>query len=183
MYGLVNKAIEDLVCSGHGEETWEKIKSKAGVEVDVFVSNEGYPDEITYKLVGAASEVLGISSEEILHAFGEHWVLYTGREGYGELFEAAGNSFKEFLVNLPNFHTRVTLAYPHLVPPKFKCTNVTDSSLTLHYYSEREGLAPMVAGLLSGLGKKYDTAVKVTQKKSRGNGDEHDEFFVEFESE
>lgn len=89
MYGLVNKAIEDLVCSSHGVETWGRIKSKAGVDIEVFVSSEGYPDELTYNLVGAASEVLGISSEEALHAFGEHWVLYSGREGYGELSAAA----------------------------------------------------------------------------------------------
>ena len=33
MYGLVNRAVEDLVCTNFGEETWEKIKEKAGVDV------------------------------------------------------------------------------------------------------------------------------------------------------
>ena len=56
MYGLVNKAIEDLVVSNFGEDKWEAIKAKAGVDVEVFVSNEAYPDDITYNLVGAASE-------------------------------------------------------------------------------------------------------------------------------
>ena len=46
MYGMVNKAVEDMVCMHHGEEAWEQIKSKAGVDVEVFVSNEGYPDEV-----------------------------------------------------------------------------------------------------------------------------------------
>ena len=40
MYGMVNKAIEEMVCMHHGEEMWERIMSKSGVDVDVFISNE-----------------------------------------------------------------------------------------------------------------------------------------------
>ena len=56
MYGLVNKAVVDLVVSKFGEDTWNAIKKKAEVDIDVFVSMDGYPDELTYKLVGAASD-------------------------------------------------------------------------------------------------------------------------------
>lgn len=34
MYGMVNKAVEGLVCQQFGEEAWEAIKERAGVEVD-----------------------------------------------------------------------------------------------------------------------------------------------------
>ena len=115
MYGMVNKAVEEMVRMHHGEETWEQIKSKAGVDVDVFISNEGYPDEITYKLVEAASEVLDTPAEAILEAFGHHWILHTASEGYGGLMRAGGKSLGEFLINLPNFHSRVVLMYPN--PP------------------------------------------------------------------
>jgi hypothetical protein len=43
MYGLVNKAIEDMVCSQFGEATWKAIKQKAALEMDSFISMEGYP--------------------------------------------------------------------------------------------------------------------------------------------
>ena len=92
MYGLVNKAVEELVCSRFGEEAWETIKRKAGVEIDAFVSMDSYPDDVTYKLVAAASEVLAMPSDDILKAFGEYWVLYTAREGYGELLKMSGKS-------------------------------------------------------------------------------------------
>ena len=104
MYGMVNKAVEEMVCMHHGEAMWEEIKAKAGVDVEVFMSNEGYPDEITYQLVGAASEVLKLPAEQILHDFGEHWVLHTAQEGYGGLMKAAGRNLPEFLRSLPNFH-------------------------------------------------------------------------------
>ena len=70
MYGMVNKAVEDMVCSMHGEAMWEKVKERAGVDVDVFISNEGYQDEMTYQLVGAASELSGTPPDQILEAFG-----------------------------------------------------------------------------------------------------------------
>ena len=58
MYGLVNKAIHDMICTHHGPETWEIIKHKAEVEADSFISMEAYPDEINQRLVKAASAVL-----------------------------------------------------------------------------------------------------------------------------
>lgn len=44
MYGMVNKAIEEMLVMHHGEDLWEKVKAKAGVAVEVFISNEAYPD-------------------------------------------------------------------------------------------------------------------------------------------
>ena len=49
-----------------------------------------------------------------------------------------------------------------------------------HYHSEREGLAPMVVGLLKGLGKRFETLVEVTHDKVRGEGSDHDEFVIHF---
>ncbi len=96
MYGLVNKAVVDLVVSKFGEEKWQAIKKKAEVDVDVFVSMDAYPDDLTYRLVGAASEVLKLAPEQVLEAFGQHWVLYTAAEGYGPMLDASGKTLKEF---------------------------------------------------------------------------------------
>ena len=80
MYGMVNRAIEEMVVKNHGEKIWEDIKQKAGVDVEVFVSSEGYSDDVTYGLVGAASEVLQIPAEQILEAFGVYWVMETAQQ-------------------------------------------------------------------------------------------------------
>lgn len=178
MYGMVNKAVEEMVCMHHGEAVWEQIKSRAGVDVDVFMSNEPYPDEMTYRLVGAASEVLALPAEEILHAFGEHWVLHTARDAYGGLLQAAGSSLPEFLRNLPNFHSRVAMIFPQLQPPRFECSDVAADSLRLHYFTHRDGLAPFVVGLMHGLGRMYSTPVTVRLAESRADGADHDVFDV-----
>jgi len=178
MYGMVNRAVEEMVCMHHGEPLWEEIKSRAGVDVDVFMSNEPYPDEMTYRLVGAASEVLNLPAERVLEAFGEHWVLHTARDGYGGLLQAAGTTLPEFLRNLPNFHSRVAMIFPKLQPPRFECTDVTADSLRLHYVTHRDGLTPFVVGLLQGLGKMYSTPVTVRLAESRAEGADHDVFDV-----
>jgi len=178
MYGMINKAIEDMVRMRHGESTWARIKAAAGVDDLMFFSHEAYPDELTYRLVAAAGKELGSATDAILAAFGEHWITYTAREGYGNLMRAAGDSLPVFLANLPNFHGRVTMIFPALQPPRFTCTEVTQNSLLLHYYTRRGGLAPFVKGLLQGLGKHFDTPVQVEQIDSREDGMDHDVFKV-----
>lgn len=182
MYGLVNKGIQELVCSRFGEETWRQIKQKAEIQTDTFLSMEGYPDDLTHRLVIAASQVLGISTASVMEAFGEFWVSYTGKEGYGEMMDMGGDTLPEFLENLDELHARVGINFPKLVPPSFECHEVEENQLELHYHSSREGLAPMVTGLVKGLGQKFDTEVKVTQTSSREQGSEHDTFVIEYKS-
>jgi len=178
MYGIVNKAIEDLVKANFGDEKWFAILDQSGVEEDFFISNEPYDDSITFKLVAAASEELNIPAETVLQLFGEWWILKTGKEKYGGLMEAGGKNLREFLVNLPVFHNRIMLLYPKLTPPEFKVTNATENSIHVHYFSKRRGLQEFVRGLLTGLGKMYQTTVFVELLESRDNGKDHEIFKV-----
>ena len=178
MYGMINKAVHDLVTSKFGEAAWTEMCRKAGITDPNFVTMVKYPDDVTYKLVGAASEVLNLPAEQILEAFGEHWTVYSAAAGFGHLLEFAGNNLVEFLRNLDNMHTRVALTFPELQPPSFRVTDVTESSLRLHYYSQRPGLAPVAKGMVKGLGKRFNTPVSVTLDRSRAHGHDHDEFVV-----
>ena len=54
-----------------------------------------------------------------------------------------------------------------------------DPSLLLHYRSERAGLAPMVVGLLKGLGKRFSQQLSVRQTAFRGS-DDHDIFRIDY---
>ena len=167
MYGIVNKAIQGLIVENFGEEAWQKIKDKSGVQVDAFLSNSSYPDEMTYKLAAAASETLNLSMKDVLIAFGEYWVLNTVTKGYGSLMKSGGNSLREFLVNLPDFHSLMMLTFPNMNPHEFSVSNIKDISLHLHYYSKREGLIYFVVGLIKGLGKYYNTDTKITRLKQK----------------
>jgi len=178
MYGLVNQAIEDLVRSNHDDATWEVIKQRAEVQTEAFLGMEEYPDDVTYRLVQAAAEVLNTPPEEFLRAFGEYWVLYTAKKGYGEMLTMAGKNLPEFLRNLDTLHTRVGVIMPNLQPPSFVCTEVSEHSLHLHYYSHRQGLASMVIGLVRGLGKMFGTETEVHHIKGHNTGEDHDVFYI-----
>ncbi len=180
MYGMVNRAIEDLIVSEYGPAAWESIKGSAGVDEDVFISSHGYPDELTYSLVTAAATELGIPLREFLQRFGIHWVTRTARLHYADLLASGGSSVREFLFNLPHFHQRISLLFPHLDPPEFRCDEIAERSLRLHYYSRRSGLTHFVEGLILGLGAHFQTSVTVSITSQKSSGADHDEFLVEW---
>ncbi len=170
MYGLVNRAVAGLMTDRFGEAAWQRICERAGLLDRPFVAMESYDDAITYALVGAASRELGLEPAAILEAFGEYWTVYTIEEGYGDLLAMMGGTLDEFLDNLDSMHARIGAAMPKLLPPSFSREAQADGSSILHYRSEREGLAPMVRGLLKGLAVRLGTAIEVEQLASPGPG-------------
>ncbi|MBL4604094.1 MAG: heme NO-binding domain-containing protein [Flavobacteriaceae bacterium] len=161
MYGLVNKAAQDFVIEGHGEEVWQIIKAKAGVKEEAFVSMQPYPDEITYNIVGAASAHLGADPDDILEAFGQYWIKFTMVEGYSHLLDLAGGTFPEFLNNLNNMHAHIAQSFTELRPPTFYCEVIDANTFKFDYHSDRPGLRRFVKGLLLGLGGRFKIDVNV----------------------
>lgn len=178
MYGLVNRALQQLVCASKGEQTWNEIRRQAGVEDEVFMRMDSYPDEVTYRLMGAASEVLDTPVPELLRQFGRYWTRYTMVEGYGAMLNDLGPTFHEALAALDSMHARVALLYPSLKPPIFRVTAITPDSLSLHYYSNRPALGPMVHGLVEGLAERFGITIEVLHAYAKGDEHDHDRFDI-----
>ncbi|MCU0430093.1 MAG: heme NO-binding domain-containing protein [Cytophagaceae bacterium] len=178
MYGIVNKAIEGLVTENFGVEKWIEIKALSNIQEERFLSHEQYDDSVTFGLATAAAEVLHLPIAKVLVAFGKYWVLKTAKKHYGSLMDSGGNDFDNFLLNLPNFHSRVMLLYPNIQPPEFKVHKEEDDVFHVHYYSTRPGLTHFVEGLLLGLGEAFGKNVKVLLVRSREQGFDHDEFEI-----
>jgi len=158
MYGLVHIGLRDLIVSSYGEEKWANVLNHSTLGEDDFISMQSYPDEVSYKLVGAAVEELGIPAEKLLTDFGKHWILYTGPDAYGSILNMSGDSLPELIANLDDLHIHLSNIMPNMKPPSFQCENVTDNSMMLHYRSSRQGLTPMVLGLLEGMGERFNTS-------------------------
>jgi hypothetical protein len=172
MYGLINQAVQGLIIKEFGKEKWQQIRVKAGIQDEFFQSMRSYDDKVTYDLLGAASEILEVDAGDLLEAFGEYWVLYTAEEGYGELLDLAGSTFEEFLGNLNHLHKRVAGIMPDLTPPVFETVQINEQELQLRYTSKREGLTPMVIGLIKGLGKRFDLKdVQIVQEVTKNEGE------------
>lgn len=178
MYGLVNRAIEQLVISHGGHGAWQRVCERAGVSDEGFLAVHAYPDDVTYKLVGAVSQELNITAEQALEAFGEYWILYTAEEGYGEVLQAGGSGLREFLGNLDEMHGRVESVFPNMLLPSFRVEDVSPDEFRLHYRSQREGLAPMVVGLIKGLAARFDQRVVIDHIGRRSADDPVDVFHI-----
>jgi len=182
MYGLIHEALQGHVIATAGEEVWARVLQKAGAEGAVFHGMSQYPDELTYKLVFAASEALGVSAGALLRSFGHYWVRETAPRHYGPLLRFTGRDFAEFVSNLDRMHDRVATIYLNLRQPSFETERIDERTIRLHYRSLREGLAPFVIGLLEGVAERFRVRVEVEHAEAKDQGADHDVFVVRYDS-
>ena len=176
MYGQVNRGIEGLVRKQFGDDAWTRICARAGVDGTGCVAMDTYDDAVTYGLVGAASAELGLDPADVLEAFGEFWTSYTLEEGYSDLLSMMGGNLDEFLDNLDTMHVRIGGTMPKLVPPSVQREPQDDGSSILHYRSTRDGLAPMVIGLIKGLAKRFGIEGEIEHLEAVDDG--HQRFHI-----
>jgi hypothetical protein len=182
MYGIINQSIQELILKEYGEETWLRIISKSGIDVSEFQNHEVYDDAYTYKLAISIAEVLKTDVETVLKIFGEFWITEISLKKYPNMMATGGRGFKDFMLNLPNFHNRVYLTYPELIAPEFKVWE-DNESLLIEYHSSRNGLAPLMEGMIYGIIKMFDEKnLKVQKEYSKSpDGPDHDLFRILWE--
>ncbi|MFM7320926.1 MAG: heme NO-binding domain-containing protein [Armatimonadota bacterium] len=169
MYEIINQSIQSLVTENFGEEPWHRILEKAGVPGTEYVMLKSYDDAETYRIVGAAVEVLGLPAEAILETFGKYWIGYA-EQGYGDLLRFTGSNFLEFCSNLDSMHSRLKMAYPELRPPSFQCVPEENGWIAIHYRSEREGLGPIVTGKLEGSADRMGITLEIHWEQDASDG-------------
>ena len=161
MYGLVNKAMQELVTATYGEETWKEIQKESGFDEEEFIGLKSYPDSLTYELVRIGSERLGVSQEALLEKFGEQWITHTAAHGYENVLNLGGSNMIDFLHNLNTIHSKISHLMPQMQPPIFRVKKEFVTRIELLYFSERPGLQPMVTGILRGLGRRFGLEAQV----------------------
>ena len=164
MYGLINKALRDMVRERFGEDTWASVFAASGVPEDSFLTMRSYDDTVTFQLAGAASEVLGAPVDDCMEMFGEYWVLETASKSYAALMDASGSGLIEFLENLTALHDRITGTFLNYIPPEFRVEPVGDDVYRIHYISQRQGLSSFVVGLLHGLSQRFNHDMEIREQ-------------------
>lgn len=123
-------------------------------------------------LVTAARELSKNLAEEMLEAFGEHWVLRTAMAG----LRSRHARWRQQIEGFPSRSAkspRVVMIYPILQPPSSRVSDVTVGSLLLPH---RDGLAHFVRGF----GKRFENLATISQPESRADGADHGAFTVEW---
>jgi hypothetical protein len=170
-----------MVLAMAGTDLWEAISRDAEIDSGGFEALCPYDDSLTYKLVDLVSKRLNLPAEEVLRRYGKYWITYTATQGYGELMQLFGTDFHSCLTNLNRMHGHMGAMMPKLSPPRFRVDARDAQSMVVHYYSQREGLGPMVVGLLEGLAERYGERISIVHIP-KGARSDHDEFEVSLHS-
>lgn len=181
MYGLIHQGFKDMVGISHGEDVWREICGSISRNPGDHDPLTSYSDAETMGLLDAVAKRLVLSHGEVLRQLGRYWVAYTAKEGYGPILDLFGKDFRSCLRNLNRMHGHMGAMMPNLKPPRFTVTEHSPKSVTVHYFSTRKGLAPMVHGLLEGLSERFNEAISV-EYFPLGQRSDHDEFDVFFQS-
>uniref|UniRef100_A0A7E4V362 guanylate cyclase n=1 Tax=Panagrellus redivivus TaxID=6233 RepID=A0A7E4V362_PANRE len=130
---------------------WHAVLRMCGVDPEFeYESRTNYEDAEIVKIIHALATKLGITSDACFELFGEWVVEYAFENGWDNFLTCMADSLHEFLNNLNSMHffiDRIAFA-TEMRGPVFKCESLTDGTLRLHYYSSRQGLYPMVNGLV-----------------------------------
>lgn len=125
--------------------------------------------------------VLGLDAATILEMFGEQFLLSCQESGYAKTLQLLGRSLQDFLTNLDALHDHLSIIYPQMDAPSFRCTaGAKKSEFLLHYYSDRDSLEHIVMGIVKSVAREYyhvELEMKVMVKKG-DKGSDHTIFSI-----
>ena len=117
----------------------------------------------------------GLDAATILEMFGEQFLLWCQESGYAKTLQLLGRSLQDFLTNLDALHDHLSIIYPQMEAPSFRCTEgLRKSEFLLHYYSERVGLENIVMGIVKSVAREYynvEVEMKLLVKKGQQESD------------
>ncbi|VDN25609.1 unnamed protein product [Cylicostephanus goldi] len=113
-----------------------------------------------------------MTREQVWEMYGGFLIEYTMEIGWDDLIRSMSPNLKGFLDNLDSLHYFIdhVVYKANLRGPSFRCEDNPDGSITLHYYTGRPGLYPIVKGVLREAAKrvfKLDIALTITGRTQR----------------
>ena len=124
----------------------------------------------------------GLDAGSLLEMFGEQFLVWCRESGYSKTLQLLGRSLQDFLTNLDALHDHLSIIYPRMDAPSFRCTESQEvkNQFQLHYYSQRDGLEPIVMGIVKTVAREfYKVEVVVTQVETKNvNGYDHSIFVI-----
>jgi guanylate cyclase soluble subunit beta len=171
MYGMVHNAARNMAVDALGNDEWALLLKTYKLSPDQFISNNNYSDAVTFEIVDAISERLGVGTNDLLRAFGRYWIEYAATSPFGVMFRVGGQDIRSFLRNLNRMHASIHATMPGSRMPSFEVLLETNSRIDVLYVSERIGLEAFVEGLFSGLLHHFGENGEVAHLESRTDGD------------
>jgi hypothetical protein len=169
MKGIVFSLLEDAVTRAHGEDVWDELLERAGLD-GVYTSLGSYPDSDLFALVAAVAAETGDDTQSVIRWF--------GREAMPMLAEAYPGFFRPhtdvgtFLKTLNDIiHPEVRKLYPGADVPTFGFSYASDGTITMRYGSGRR-MCAFAEGLIEGAAAHYGQTVHLDQPACMLKGDD-----------
>ncbi|KAK6059384.1 heme NO binding protein [Cooperia oncophora] len=159
---------------------------KSDIDVQTY-----YDDTETMRIFRSAAGVLGLSVDDMWEMYGEFLITYACETGWEKMLACMANNLQEFLDNLNSMHYFIDqIAFKsEMRGPTFQCEATGEGFLRLHYFSHRQGLFPIVKGLVRQVSRLlFDMDVKLTviersQERRKSGMVEHVVFSLEPDEE
>ncbi|CAD5209580.1 unnamed protein product [Bursaphelenchus okinawaensis] len=162
-----------MIIRKYGEEAWDEAVINAHLEVGKEATiNCYYSDESTNILIESVCHTTGLHHDMLWEEYGHFLVNYLMEIGWDEMLSCISPDLKGFIDNLDSLHYFIdhVVYKANLKGPSFRCEAEEDGSITLHYYSERSGLYPIVKGVLTEVAQQLynqDIRINVSNRKQR----------------
>ncbi|MEO5376228.1 MAG: heme NO-binding domain-containing protein [Magnetococcus sp. DMHC-6] len=162
MHGIIFLALEDFLLTKKGEDAWETLLKRVGMQDHIYESDLSYPDQEGSALFAATAHMLGCSKEEMLVEFGRH--IIPGLIDLGRSMDIIHSTWKslDILEYLPKIHTQFSHNNPKIHSPDIRTLRIRHGELAIAYYSDRK-LCAFLRGMIVGLGELFKEPLVVQE--------------------
>jgi Haem-NO-binding len=167
MKGIIFNLAEEVLTQAHGNEVWDSILERAGVD-GAYTSLGSYPDEELIAVVRAASEITGIEEATVVRQLGEGAMPLLAQRY--PLFFAPHASTRAFVLTVNEIiHPEVRKLYPGAAAPEFDFDTSDADVLVLGYRSSRR-LCALAEGFIAGAASHYGEVADTEQARCMNDG-------------
>lgn len=173
MFMLLNKFVE----SNYDHQTWINLTKAAGAEKSHYNMEENYPMSEMEAIISQASDLTGLSENDLKEKFGE-FLVPNLLNIYKKYVNPSWKTFEMLQYTEKIMHQAVRKENQKANPPALHVTKVGDH-LIIDYHSKRK-MAALAVGIIKGIADYYNERDKVEVIPMTNLNDERVQIKVNF---
>lgn len=177
MHGLFLLEFKQYVMDSMGTDTWNTIAQETGLQDQLFLPDQVYPDEHFQVLLLSTSERRGPGAlHETQEAFGRHIAPRLLR-----MYRTQINPSWDALDVIENaetaIHRAVRLREPNADPPRLRSIRTSPGEVVIHYDSPRR-LCGVAIGIADGVSTHYHEELEIEEQGCTVRGDRSSQIHI-----
>ncbi|HXH99539.1 MAG TPA: heme NO-binding domain-containing protein [Sphingobacteriaceae bacterium] len=177
VHGSIFFLLKKYVNSNFAEGTWDNLIKLSGASGD-YEMTQSYPLQEIGLIVAAASQLTGISPQEIQERFGEFLVPDLFKL-YADYLRPEWKTFDVLLHTEGVMHGAVRKLNSIANPPVLNVSKVNENLLIIDYYSKRR-MGALATGIIKGIAKYFNESEIINIKPMSDPDAERVQIRVEF---